>query len=167
MATLGRDRVSDSLRYIWKSSTLTRTEKVMLWLGWTRRSIKRELNCAWCGEAFTWEGDTAGDPPRFCGNTHKLRAKKARDIRANGAQPKKKKPAPAPVAPVPKKPAHVVPAKVRAENCNCMNHMGGPKQKYETQGAAVTQIMRRHIEYGAHRIYRCPSADFWHVTSRA
>lgn len=162
--------MGDSLREIWKSTRLTRTEKVMLWLGWTPSKITRSITCAWCGEEFTWSGDTTGDPPRFCGPTHKMRSAKARTARVEGAQPKKRKAAPVEETPpsAPKAPvvtvAKAVP--IKPATCRCKNHMGTPKQKYDTQDAAITQIMRRHLEHGAHRIYKCPSAEFWHVTSQ-
>lgn len=50
--------------------------------------------------------------------------------------------------------------------CECRNHMGGPKQQYANQDAAITQLMRRHLRHGPHRIYECPTTKVWHITSQ-
>lgn len=137
----------------------------MAWLGWVPRNITREITCAWCGAPFIWEGDADSDPPRFCRTQHKTAANKARARRLAALEPKPKK------AADPKPPDQVAvtcdPEPVNTEPfCGCRNHMGGVKQKYPSQQEAVTAIMRRHIQHGPHGIYRCPTSDVWHVTSR-
>lgn len=50
--------------------------------------------------------------------------------------------------------------------CRCTNHLGGAKQQHKSQAAAVAYAAS-HTKYtGVTRIYRCPTSDRWHVTTR-
>lgn len=168
------------LREVWKSTKLTRFERIMAWLGWTRADIVRIIPCAWCGQDFRFEGDTAGDPPRFCSNTHKTaanaaRAKRAQELEAIDRRRIANEVRKAQQVPVAARPAVVpvlvepapVPEPARAKrHCSCTNHMGSSKVKYPSNGAAAIGLMRRHIAHGKHRIYQCPTSDYWHITSK-
>lgn len=145
---------------IWQSKDKSFIEKAMYLLGWSRRDITRHLTCAWCGVEFEWTGEAHGGIPNYCKPTHKTKAAHARAARiASANPPPKRKPiTPAPAPKQPPKPAPRV--------CTCTNHMGGRKQKYPTKDAAIVQLIRRHLPHGAHRIYHCPDADVWHITSQ-
>jgi hypothetical protein len=169
----GRYRRPRPLRELWKSTKLTRFERIMAWLGWTRVDIVRIIPCAWCGEDFQFEGDTAGDPPRFCSTAHKTSANKARARRAEDAANAEAKRAAraavtsAVIKEVPQKPteAAVVP-KAQIGVCRCRNHMGTSKVRYPTNEDAAVGLMRRHVSHGRHWIYRCPDSECWHITSQ-
>lgn len=50
--------------------------------------------------------------------------------------------------------------------CRCMNHLGQPKQQHKTQDAALAYATRHTRWTGLTRIYRCPTSNRWHVTTR-
>jgi hypothetical protein len=55
---------------------------------------------------------------------------------------------------------------VYTDFCRCTNHMGTGKVAYRSQESAVEAIVRRHMGYGGHRAYPCPTSNRWHVTSQ-
>lgn len=69
------------------------------------------------------------------------------------------------VHPVTPTPPHAL-AKLAPRKCECRNHMGTPKIQHPSEDAAIKQIIRRHLRHGEHGIYKCPTSDAWHVTSR-
>lgn len=157
---------------VWDARDKTFLEKLMYCLGWTRRDITRELTCAWCGEKFEWSGESRNDTPNFCSNTHKVKSRDARAKRIREAQPA---PSADKITKVVKsaqsgdkiarqfRSEPIAPAVPRV--CTCRNHLGGRKQQYKDQQAAVTQLVRRHLRHGKHTIYKCPTADVWHIAS--
>lgn len=174
---------------IWESKKATLFEKIMHTLGWVPRDITRELACAWCGKHQTWTGEATSGPPMFCSKTHKRAAIEARRKREDPSNPqseaaqaratakaerrarheallaehravKAAKAARASEPPTPPEPAEPT------ETCDCRNHLGGIKQRYETNGGAAIQLMRRHLPHGGHRIYQCPTSHYWHITSQ-
>lgn len=164
-----------TLRAIWRARDLTPLEKVMKWLGWTRRDITRRITCAWCAETFTWSGEASSDPPRFCGNTHKVLAARARNKRQAAQEAAKPKEPKEPKPRTPKPPLNNAAVERLPEpptptpaptGCHCRNHMGTEKNRYPSNAAAAAAILHRHLRYGPHRVYKCPDSDYWHVTSQ-
>ena len=50
--------------------------------------------------------------------------------------------------------------------CNCHNHLGGRKQMFKTKDGALRAIIRNHMRHGnTYTAYRCPTSEYWHVTS--
>lgn len=58
-------------------------------------------------------------------------------------------------------------AGVSMVKCQCTNHMGSRKVAYKSEADALTAIFRRHLRYGEHRVYPCPTQDGrFHITSK-
>ncbi len=59
------------------------------------------------------------------------------------------------------------PVKKTKSNCKCYNHMGSKKILHASHEAAVDAVIKRHMKFGAHRVYECPTEPGrYHVTSR-
>lgn len=170
---LAAPRKKQKLRDIWKSKYLSGPEKIMLWLGWVPASIVRYLDCVWCGKEFIFSGEATADPPRYCTDTHRRAAKKAREKRLAGpgiepgvdaapAPPAKASPQRVP----PKGPSGGSDAVKSRPKCRCHGHTGKAKQKYPTNAAAAIGLMRRHLKHANGRIYQCPTSDYWHITTQ-
>lgn len=53
------------------------------------------------------------------------------------------------------------------QKCQCVNHLGKRKPAFKSRDDAVTALMHRHLRYGAHRIYPCPTEPGrFHITSK-
>jgi len=51
-------------------------------------------------------------------------------------------------------------------SCTCVNHLGNAKVQHHGYDAALKAILRRHLRYGAHSVYPCPTKPgIFHVTS--
>lgn len=50
--------------------------------------------------------------------------------------------------------------------CECRNHLGDPKYAYKTRKAALTYMIRKTKYTGVTRVYKCPTSNRWHVTTR-
>lgn len=168
-------KIKRPLREVWKSTKLTPVEKVMLWLGWVPADITRHITCTWCGADFTYTGKVTDDPPRFCNGAHKRASTKERTKRLSGPRIEPGVEA-VPTPPVraiakrgvpPKGPSGGSDAIAQSKpKCRCYGHTGKAKQKYPTNAAAAIGMMKNHLKYADGRIYKCPTSNYWHITTQ-